>query len=212
MNHLRKNDWIIRRREAAWIAEKLSIPVANKAYYRDVHVWLPDVRWGATLMPSCPNCKTNKDVGVHGFRDNHFGRLVVGLEENYNIISRRYLCKCCQHQKVELKKSVETFANESAVDVSVGKVKLKYTFMGWDMQSLPLFADGRDDQFPAFFTWKAGVDKKLLDLMRPLFDCGVRPERFSNLLLELHSKKHTRLHLHHERKLARMIRLNKTHF
>ena len=30
-------------------------------------------------------------------------------------------------------KSVETFANQSEADASVGKVKLKYSFMGWDM-------------------------------------------------------------------------------
>ena len=41
-----KNDWIIKKQDAPSTANLLSLPVANKAYYRDVHVWLPDVRWG----------------------------------------------------------------------------------------------------------------------------------------------------------------------
>ncbi|KAL7538489.1 LOW QUALITY PROTEIN: hypothetical protein ACHAXR_008584 [Thalassiosira sp. AJA248-18] len=158
---------------------------------------------GNGIDAELPHLQDQKDVAVHGFRDNHFGRLVVGLEENYYVISRRYLCKCCRDEKEKLKKSVETFATQSDVDVSVENVKVKYTFMGWDMQSMPLFADGRGDQFPAFFTWKAGGDKLLINLMRPLFDAGIRQETFSDLLLELHSKKHTQRHLDHEREFAR---------
>ena len=56
---------------------------------------------------------------------------------------------------------------------------------------MPLFPDGRGDEFPAFLTWKAGVDKELIDLMRPLFDSGIWPQKTSELLLELHSKRHT---------------------
>ena len=186
--HLDKNDWKIRSEEAPLIAQKLSIQATNKAYYRDVHVWLPDVMWGLDFMPSCPNCKTNKDVAIHGFRENRFRRVVVGLEENFHVVSRRYKCKCCQQERAKLRKSVETFAQNSAVEVRVGKVNLKYTFMAWNMKSLPLLADGRGDKFPAFLTWKAGVSKQLIDLMRPLFDCGVRPHKLSGLLLKLHSK------------------------
>ena len=201
--HLDKNDWKIRSEEAPLIAQKLSIQATNKAYYRDVHVWLPDVMWGLDFMPSCPNCKTNKDVAIHGFLENHFGRVVVGLEENFHVVSRRYKCKCCQQERAKLRKSVETFAQNSAVEGRVGKVNLKYTFMAWNMKLLPLLTDGRGDKFPAFLTWKAGVSKQLIDLMRPLFDCGVRPHKFSGLLLKLHSKKNTRRHLDHERELAR---------
>ena len=90
-------------------------------------------------------------------------------------------------------------SSQNHVEVNVGKVNFKYGFMGWNKQSLPLLADGRGDLFPAFSTRKAGVDKLLIDMMRPLFDSGIRPEKFSDILLELHSKKHTRMHLQHER-------------
>jgi len=108
LNYLRKNDWVVLKRDALSVAEKLGLhkPVDGQIYhpnyYPVVHFWLPDVRWGEHCMPCCPNCKTNHHVGVHGFRDNHFGRMIVGLHENYYAISRRYKCRHCKQQKVEL--------------------------------------------------------------------------------------------------------------
>ncbi len=59
--------------------------------------------------------------------------------------------------------------------------------MGWDSRILPLFPYGRGLEFPAFLTWRAGVDSMVVDIMRPLFDKALKPESFSNILLELHS-------------------------
>jgi hypothetical protein len=39
-------------------------------------------------------------------------------------------------------------------------------------------------------------------MMRIQFDKGIRPEAFSNMLLELHAKNHTRRWLQHEREFA----------
>ena len=177
------------------MAKELDLPVEHVAYYPDVHFFIPDARWGLQYMPSCPRCATNKDVGPHAFQHHHFGRLVVGLHENYYAISRRYQCRCCKEEKNKLKQSVQNFAENSQVEVSIIKFNFNYTFMGWDEGPLPLPADGKGGSFPAFFAHKAGVSKELIDLMRPLFDCGVRPNRLSEILLELHSKRHTRLHL-----------------
>ena len=74
------------------------------------------------------------------------------------------------------------------MNVDIEEDDASYTFMGWDKRILPLFPYGRGDQFPAVLTWRAGVDKKVIALMRPLFDAGVRPERLSIILLEMHSK------------------------
>ncbi len=86
--------------------------------------------------------------------------MVVGLYENYNTISHRYICKLCQKENQKLKESVQAFADNNSVEVSVEKVKFKCTFMAWDNQTLPLYADGIWDLFQAFLTHKAGVDKK----------------------------------------------------
>ena len=89
------------------------------------------------------------------------------------------------------------------------KVNLQLTFMGWDRRILPLFPDGRGKQFPAFLTKPSGMDISLIDLMRPLFNKGsARPQSFSDLLLELHSKEWTRWsYILHERDVAMRERL-----
>ena len=63
---------------------------------------------------------------------------------------------------------------------------------------------GFGEEFPAFLTYQAGVDKVLIDLMRPAFDKGMRPEAFSMLLLELHSKKYHSDYIKREHSLERL--------
>ena len=71
LEHLNDNDWWLRAVHARTIAKNLGLKLEHHPYYRDVYVWLPDVRWsnltGVSHMPCCPNCKTNKRVGAHGF-------------------------------------------------------------------------------------------------------------------------------------------------
>ena len=73
--------------------------------------------------------------------------------------------------------------------------------MAFHPKCLPLYPYGRGDKFPAFLTWRAAVAKPIIDLMRPLFNCGVKPNRFANLLKELHSKRHMQHQLEYEREL-----------
>lgn len=49
---------------------------------------------------------------------------------------------------------------------------------------------GLGDQFPAFLTHIGGVDKGLIDLMRPLFNLGVQPTAFARLVLEIQRKEY----------------------
>lgn len=42
------------------------------------------------------------------------------------------------------------------------------------------------------------IDKALLDMMRHLFDGGIRPNHFCKMILELHSKEHARRSILHE--------------
>ena len=48
-----------------------------------------------------------------------------------------------------------------------------YTFMGWHPQAVMRLPHGYGDKFPAFLTWRGGIDYKLIDFMRPLFDKGL---------------------------------------
>jgi hypothetical protein len=96
LKHLKENDWWIRKEHARKFAKRLGLKAAHHAYHRDIYVFLPDVKYGKEFTPCCPNCKTNKSVGNNGFRENHFGRLIVGMQETYYTVSRRYRCYDCE--------------------------------------------------------------------------------------------------------------------
>ncbi len=66
-----------------------------------------------------------------------------------------------------------------------------------------LFPHGRSALFPAFLTWRAGVDKKITKMMRPLTDGGFRPNRFSKLLREMHSLQYAETSLLYEHEISR---------
>ena len=98
LNMLQKKeaDYLLKASFASTVCEKLGIVHQEPAYYRDIKVWLPDLQWGREATPQYVQCGTAKHVEVHGYRDNHFGHCVVDLMENYFVISRRYICKCCE--------------------------------------------------------------------------------------------------------------------
>ena len=45
---------------------------------------------------------------------------------------------------------------------------------------MQLHGMGSRDEFPAVLTWKGGLEKVLVDIMRPLFDKGFRANSFAN--------------------------------
>eukprot|EP00956_Cyclotella_meneghiniana_P017776 scaffold29226_cov58-Cyclotella_meneghiniana.AAC.5 len=202
VRHLTANGWWIRKENAPCIAKKLNLKISYAAYYRDVYVWLPDIRWDndeTNCMPCCPSCKSNEHVGNNGFRDNHFGRLIIGVKENYYTISRRYICYACQQKSKEADAAIDqAFHGNEDVSIEQTVNKIQYSFMGWNSESLSRLPLGRGSEFPAYLTWKAGVDKTVLDMMRPLFDKGLKPESLSNMLLEMHTAEFAMKSLRHE--------------
>ncbi|KAL7493375.1 hypothetical protein ACHAWT_002406, partial [Skeletonema menzelii] len=209
LEFIKNHQWSIPREHIPTITRKLGLQHEDvfKYYYTRLDVWLPDLQHGHSHMPCCVNCKHNNAVGVHGY-STHPGRMVVNQTENYYILTRRYICHDCKKKKERLKAIAKDAATVAAnVEVVVAEVKLQTTFMGWDQRILPLFPDGIGKEFPAFLTKKAGVDLSLIDLMRPLINKGIRPEAFSELLLELHTKEWTRRYIKYERDVARKERL-----
>ena len=215
VNHLNNNDWWIRKVHVPMIIKKLNgsddtlnLKRDNAAYYRDAYVWLPDIHWkdkvNETFMPCCPNCKTNHQVGPHGFRLNHFGRVIIGLEHTYYVISHRYKYRECERVAKQAKYQLKAYAQEKKINVDIGDLDPdQYTFIGWDQWILPLYSYGYGEKFPVFLTWRAGVDKTVTNMMRLLFDGGFCLERLSKLLLELHSNKFTDECLSHEYEIKR---------
>jgi hypothetical protein len=189
IQELKKNDWIIRRHRASYICNKLGIEYTEIAYYRDIHIWLPEERWGNSYIPPCPNCKTNCNVKPWSF-PGHPARRIFTLQSAYYVMTRRYRCTECA--------SVAILEPEK-------KKKPSQTFMGWDLDSLPLINFGRGRQFPAYLTHKSGIDKTLLDLLRALIPRGIRPETFSDIVTEMNAKQYSNEMIDREYLLASLL-------
>ena len=197
LRHLKKNNWEIRRDRAPDIAKLLKIEVHHAGYYKRIVVWLPDFRWGAECTPCCPSCCSNRRVRSLGFNSHHYGRMVIGLTENYYTISKRYICRDCEVKSRALSAAAKTAAARNSAEVTV-KTKLQYTFMATNKISLTLLPHGYGALFPAFTTRKSAVDKTVLNMMRPLMDKGHRAESMSDLLLELHSNEYQERYIRYE--------------
>ena len=182
-----ENEWWLRALQAPKICAIVGLEFTELAYYRDIYVWLPDVRWGLEAMPPCPICKTSERVGFHCWRNNHPGRRICAMDTHYFAISRRYKCHTCAGQAAAMKAAAVAAAAVAAPSLAVveadGEVDdaalddeeaLYYTFMAWHQASRPLLPFWYGDEFPAFLTHRSGLDLAVLDLQRPLFDAGVR--------------------------------------
>ena len=143
-------------------------------YYRDILVWLPDLQH--SIYPPCPSCKGNGSIGVHGYSRKTVARRVLGLKTHYFILSRRYICHHCEKLTP----------------------KPKYSFRGYNEKSIVLLPRQLNLSFPAILTQKLAIDKSIFDIMRPLFDGGVKPNRFQKMIHELYHKEHMDLSLLHE--------------
>ena len=66
----KSNDWWLRveRLEVDKVFERLDIQPSLMEYYRDIDLWLPDLRWGT--MPPSPCCSSAKSFRFHCWRDN----------------------------------------------------------------------------------------------------------------------------------------------
>ena len=192
--------WRIRQCESKFVCEKLGIPFTEYAYYKDVVVWLPDERWGDRLP--CPTCNSSDRVGPHCWHQNHIGRRVIGLENCYFVLSRRYICLDCRDTHHDRVRAASAVLNQEPILIDDTTEDAPYTFMGYDRAVLTQLPHGRGDEFPAFFMHRSGVDKRIISLMRPLFNYGVRPDSFAKMLLELHTLEHATWHLFREHLLA----------
>jgi hypothetical protein len=95
---LKNHGYWIRSECAPFLCKKLGIQLQEQAYYRDIRVWFPDVEGGVSCMPMCLTCKSNMNVRPHSYPVHHPGRRVVTFDSHYFIMSRQYLCKCCQEE------------------------------------------------------------------------------------------------------------------
>jgi hypothetical protein len=81
--------------------------------------------------------------------------------------------------------------------------------MSWNPKNVALLPYSIGDEFPAYFTWRAGIYMQLIDLMWALFDTGTRQGSFSNILREMHTKRRSKLAVKYEKRLRLNNALNK---
>jgi hypothetical protein len=217
LEELKTHDWWIRRERVKYVLKKLahSILPAEVEFtkvelkcIRGTHVWIPEQRWGADCMPACNNCLQSDEVRTWGFQHKHCARRVLTEEDFYNCMTRRYSCSRCSAERAQVAAAaqaerlqiVQNGDDDDDDDGGGGgeAARLVHTFMGYDAISLTYMARGRGDHFPAFLTHKAGVDKKIVDTMRPNSVAGVRSGTYAKMLLEFHTKNHIRAALQHE--------------
>jgi hypothetical protein len=178
---LEDDEWWMESKRAWKVCKKLGLDFAEKAHCRDVRVWFPEPQHGQECMPSCVSCGSNCKVGVHAFLKKNPARRVVALTTNHCVMSRQHVCHLCSKLNKERK--------SQAMGAPFKKVQC--TFMGCNSDVLTQLPDGKGDEFPAVLAHRLGLDKIVVDLMRPLHDKGMRPHALSDTLIELHSKKHT---------------------
>ena len=190
---LRDHGYWIRSECAPLICRKLQLKLHERDYYRDIRVWFPDVEGGISCMPTCLTCKSNINVRPHSYPFHHPGRRVVTFDSHYFIMSRQYLCRCCQeeHSSRKDKANGQPFA------------KVQYTVMGSHSEVLKYLPKDMCYKFPAVLSHRAGLDCSLARSLRPLMDKGLRADGISDWLLELHSLNYTNAYLSYELRLER---------
>ena len=114
----------------------------------------------------------------------------------YFIMTRRYICYECKENHARKVESGE-------IEPKDRDEETQYTFTPTNAVTKKLAPYGRGMEMKAVLTKDSGLDEEVLDLMRPLFNAGVRPATFSKILMELHTKEHTRMHIKSEHEITR---------
>ena len=163
IEYLKVNDFYLHSQMSSYICGRLGIQHAIDGYYKSVLVWLPDLQFDC--LPPCPCCGYSNRVGVHGYEGKTLARKIIGIKSNYFVLSRRYICHQCK---------------------TIGD--RQYTYHAYHPKSVEKLPRYYGMKFPAFLTRKLGLDKSLIDLMRPILDSGMKVNAFRNMILELHTQ------------------------
>jgi hypothetical protein len=167
---LASNNFWISRHMAKFMCQKLGIDYENPGYYKDIKLWIPEVQWGPQFQPRCLKCGKAETLGNEGMDK---CRLVMGLDMNYFIMTRRWKCHEC-----------------------------KSAFSAADAKCREQLPRAKSLEFPAFLTHTSAVDEKVLSLIhtmcQPVAKSGINNNnlgKVARLLQELHMKEYERLRI-----------------
>jgi hypothetical protein len=138
-------------------------------YRPSVFVWLPHLLQDDKLTCPMPNCKnykkSNNPLTIKGWNDNPIARRVVALDHVYYIITQRIQC--------------------ATRNDGCGK-----SWNLYDPAIMEQLDHGLAASFPAFLTHRSGVDKTLMTLIRAGMAHRLSSSAWSNILRELHIRRH----------------------
>lgn len=101
---------------------------------------------------------------------------ILHFKAPYFVMAKRYHCTECHSRFDRCRVDQAALLGVSLTTIKRSDVdEASFSFMPWDARVLPLMKAGRGAHFPAHLTARGGVDKTVLDLMRIVFNSGVRP-------------------------------------
>lgn len=135
----------------------------SSAYLPSVFVWLPN-ELGESDRILCMNEQCKKQGCVmtsKGWNSSPVARRVIGLSENYYILTKRIQCKEC-------------------------RTSMNY----YDPRVMKQLSPELADEFPAFLTQRSGIDKELMELIRDGMSLGVNSNMWATMIRTAHVRKH----------------------
>lgn len=138
--------------------------IPNPAYLPSVFVWLPsELGEGERILCTTENCThAGHPMSTKGWNNSPIARRVIGLSENYYILTKRLHCK--------------------------GSCKTNMNY--YDPRVMKQLSPELADEFPAFLTHRSGIDKELLELIRDGMAMGVNSNMWSTMIRTAHMRKH----------------------
>ena len=162
-------------------------------YYPRIFVWLPEFLDKSPIACQNPECQYYKDFShpmtVKGWNDNPIARRVVGLDQNYFIITKRIQCR----------------KNPNSDSSGCGK-SLNY----YDPVVLSQLDPALAAEFPAFLTHRSGIDKTLMALIRAGLGHRLSSSAWSKVLREIHVREHDLREIKYLRTFKGILNLRKT--
>ena len=143
----------------------------SSIYYPAVFLWLPNLldKKNKIMCPN-PECgcykKGANPMTIKCWNDNPIARQVVGLDQNYYVMTQRIQCR--KHGGFGCGKSYNLY----------------------DPLILDQLDPGLVAEFPAFLTHRSGIDKTLMTLVRAGIAHRLSSSAWSKVLRELHIREH----------------------
>lgn len=144
-----------------------SKPRPSQFYTPPFFLWDPEHLIQGSLL--CPKCHSSLER-LQVTRP----RRVVDLEDCYYMIGQRHRCLKCKHPR---------------------SGKHTVTYNSWDPRIRDMLPHEPQAEFPAILSHRSAISADVFALMRSCFNYGVGSKQFSHILLGLHHRRFSHIHV-----------------